>query len=73
MKATLEFDLDDEEDRFSCAVNGIQWRQAVQRIDQFMRDKLKHGDLQCSSVDAMQMTRDELFKILEDEELNLWE
>jgi hypothetical protein len=44
MKAVLEFDLDTEQELFECAVEGIVWRQAMQEMDKYLRDKLKHGD-----------------------------
>jgi hypothetical protein len=73
MKAVLEFDLDTEQELFECAVEGIVWRQAMQEMDKYLRDKLKHGDYSESYFQATQDARDKLYAILNDENLDLWE
>ena len=43
MKATLTFDLPDEQDDFDNATNGAKWRVAMWDFRQALRQKYKHG------------------------------
>ena len=44
MKATLEFDLPEEQEEFRVAVNGAAWQAVLQNLDQQLRGVVKHGD-----------------------------
>ena len=44
MKATLEFNLPDDQDDFQDAVNGQKWRLMVWNFDQKLRSQLKYND-----------------------------
>ena len=44
MKATLEFNLPDDQDDFQDAVNGHKWRLMVWNFDQKLRSQLKYND-----------------------------
>ncbi len=71
MKATLEFDLPEEEEELHDALHGIDWKNAVWRIDQYLRDKLKYGHSFKSADEAMETIRHEIRSILEGYELFL--
>jgi hypothetical protein len=43
MKATLEYDLPDEQQEFQDAVNGIRWKAAMWELDQRLRAIQKHA------------------------------
>ena len=43
MKAILEFNLPEEEERFNATNKGMDWALVAWDIDQFLRNKLKHG------------------------------
>ena len=42
MKATLEFDLPEEQYEFDSAVNGCQWHNLVSDLDEKLRQDIKH-------------------------------
>lgn len=44
MKATLEFDLPEEESLHLAAINGDKWHCVVSAIDQHLRSIVKYGD-----------------------------
>jgi hypothetical protein len=54
MKATLEFELPEEQEQFRVAVNGAAWQAVLQNLDQQMRGVVKHGD---DAVEAEQAQR----------------
>jgi len=43
MKATLEYDLPDEQQEFQDAVNGIRWKVSMWELDQRLRAIEKHA------------------------------
>ena len=43
MKATLEYDLPDEQQEFQDAVNGIRWKVSMWELDQRLRAIEKHS------------------------------
>lgn len=44
MKATIEFNLPDDQEDFQDAVNGLKWRLMVSDFDQHLRSQLKYND-----------------------------
>ena len=44
MKATLEFDLPEEQVEFNLAVNGNKWSFVAWKIDQELRSKIKYSE-----------------------------
>ena len=45
MKATLEFNLPEDEEQLFAANKGMDWALVVWEIDQLLRKKLKYGDI----------------------------
>ena len=65
MKAILEFDLPDESIEFKDAIQGSNWKGVVWDLDQFLRNKLKHGHSFQSADEALEAIREELLSILD--------
>ena len=57
MKATLEFNLPEEEEQFDVATKAMDWALLVLHIDQFIRNKIKYEQ---DREDILQLVRNEL-------------
>jgi hypothetical protein len=71
MKATLTFNLPEEEHEYCNAVDGAKMRSTLWQIDQWLRAKLKYEDLTDGEYDAFKQTRGELRKLLIEENIDL--
>jgi hypothetical protein len=71
MKATLTFNLPEENHEYSNAVDGSKMRSALWELDQWLRAKLKYEELTDGKYDAFKETRDELRKLLIEENIDL--
>ena len=73
MKAILEFNLTEEQEQFEDAVNGWKWSHAMWTLDQFLRAKTKYAsdDAHEESIKAFEEARDELHRILNEENLEM--
>ena len=76
MKAILEFNFDEENDdrsHFEDAVNGTKWKLAFWELDQWLRKNTKYApDSQSNDTyKAFQDCRDELHRILNEENLSM--
>lgn len=73
MRATLEFNLPEEQEQFEDAANGWKWSHAMWQLDQFLRTKVKYAsdDASEESINAFQEARDELHRILNEENLEM--
>jgi hypothetical protein len=60
MKAILEFDLPEENAEHKLAVNAGNYYAVLWDIDQYLRSKLKHGDLKDEQYEVLEKTREEL-------------
>jgi hypothetical protein len=71
MKATLEFDLTQEQEQFEDAINGWKWSHAMWQLDQYLRTKVKYAsdDAHTEAINAFQEARDELHRILNEDNL----
>lgn len=58
MKATLTFDLPEEDAEHEDAVRGTQWRGIVNEIDNQCRTWIKHGNNFKQPEEALQAIRD---------------
>jgi hypothetical protein len=59
-KAILEFNLPEETIEHRLAVNAGNYYCVLWDIDQYLRSKLKHGDLKDEQYDVLEKTREEL-------------
>lgn len=73
MKATLEFDLTDAQQKseFEVAVNGMSAHITLWDLDQHLRSKLKYEELSDPVHEALQAIRDKLRELCEENEVNL--
>lgn len=75
-KAILEFNIPEEAQEHKDAVEGTDWKLVVWDIDQLLRNYLKHGCSNSVCADnrdaAFEHVRDEIYKIVEEKNLNLF-
>lgn len=69
MKATLEFYLPEENDDFQAAINGENYKSAIWDFDQLLRSEMKYKELSDETYKALKWCREELRKILEQDNL----
>ena len=71
MKATLTFNLPEENHEYSNAVDGSKMRSVLWDLDQWLRAKLKYEELTDGQYDAYKATRDELRRLLIEENVDI--
>jgi hypothetical protein len=69
MKAVLEFDLPEDQDDFQAAINGHNYKSAIWDFDQLLRSEMKYKELSDDTYQAYKWCREELRKILEQDNL----
>jgi hypothetical protein len=69
MKAVLEFDLPEDQDDFQAAINGHNYKSAIWEFDQLLRSEMKYKELSDETYKAYKYCREELRKILEEDNL----
>jgi hypothetical protein len=69
MKAVLEFDLPEDQDDFQAAINGNNYKSAIWNFDQLLRSEMKYKELSDETYKAYKYCREELRKILEEDNL----
>lgn len=67
MKTTLIFDLPNEQEEFSAAINGLAAHCALREIDNLFRTKLKYEEDAHTEkeLELLQQLRDEINRIIE--------
>lgn len=71
MKATLTFNLPEEEHEYMNAVQGAKMRYILWDVDQWLRSKLKYEELSDGQYDAFKETRDHIRRLLIEENIDL--
>ena len=73
MKAILEFDLDEHDDRVAHlrAVKALDMALVLWDIDQYLRGLIKHGDLDDKVYDALDATRDKLYEFMNQRDITI--
>jgi len=66
MKATIEFNLPEDEEQFNVANKGMDWALVAWDMDQILRDKLKHEEHTRDARKALEEIRDTLNEMLAD-------
>jgi hypothetical protein len=66
MKASLVYSLPEEESDFRNALEGRDMRLVLWDLDQWLRAKVKYAMLPAAEENAMQETRDELHRLLDE-------
>jgi hypothetical protein len=69
MKAILKFDLPEENSDFQAAVNGHKYKSAIWDFDQLLRSEMKYKELSDETYNAYKWCREELRKILLEDNL----
>lgn len=57
MRATLEFDLPDDQYDFRAAVDGPDWRAVVEDLVTHLRSQIKYGQLDDATAQAYEAVR----------------
>jgi hypothetical protein len=60
MKATIEFNLPEENEEFNIAVNAVKYYATLHDMDEFLRCKLKYGELTKAEAEVYSVCRDKL-------------
>lgn len=71
MKATLTFNLPDEDHEYTDAVNASKMHSILWDVDQWLRAKLKYEELSDGQYDAFKETRDHLRRLLIEENIDI--
>jgi hypothetical protein len=69
MKAVLEFDLPEDNEDFQAAINGYNYKSAIKDFDELLRSEMKYKELSDDTYKAYKYCRDELRKILAEDNL----
>jgi hypothetical protein len=69
MNAVLKFDLPEENENFQAALNGHKYKSAIWDFDQLLRSEMKYKDLPNYTYTAYKFCREELRKILLEDNL----
>lgn len=73
MKATLEFNLPDEDRDHHNALHGADWKGVCEDLDRQLRDWLKHGHKFKTPYEALQAVRTLLNTLADDSGLRIGE
>jgi len=73
MKATLEFNLPDDQQEYDLANNGLNFWHVLWELDQELRANTKYApdDMTDDDYDAYQKIRDKLYELMNDYNVNL--
>jgi hypothetical protein len=71
MKATLEFNLPDEQAEHYCAIKGQDMLNVLWELKAELRGMLKYGDLPDAQYEIVEKIQDFLISSLNDNEINL--
>ena len=69
MKAVLEFDLPEDNSDFQAAINGNNYKNAIWDFDQLLRSEMKYKELSDETYKAYKYCREQLRKILAEDNL----
>ena len=65
MKAILEFDLPEDQERFDAANRGMDWALVAWETDQLLRKKLKYGNLLPNTTAELEEIRELLYDLMD--------
>ena len=71
MKATIEFNLPDDQTEFDIATNANKYYSALFNFQQYLRNKLKHEDLSDDRIFVIEQIQSDFLQMLYDEEVIL--
>ena len=73
MKATLEFNLPEEDAEHRMAIDGSNWKYVVSEMDEYLRSQIKYQELPEEVDKALQAARDNLHELCNDNNLDIHE
>lgn len=71
-KVRLTFSVPDENDELNDALNGTEWRNAIQEIEQTLRARIKYESNKEWDEDTVIAIRDMIYETLKNRELVLY-
>jgi len=71
MKATLEFELPEDEDAHLDALKGSDWKFAMDDLQNYLRSQIKHGENTIEEYRTFERVWDRLWEILNDRGLRI--
>ena len=69
MKAILVYNVPKEREEYEAAYNGFNYKCAIKELDENLRSEMKHKDLSLDTYKAYEYCRDELRRILDQDNL----
>jgi hypothetical protein len=72
MKATLEFNLPQDDEALTDARQGSDWKWAVDDLFNYLRSEIKHADHSAEEYAIFDKVREKLAEILEERDLRRW-
>jgi hypothetical protein len=69
VKAKLEFELPEQKEQFLASFNGMNYKSAIWDFDQLLRSEMKYKELSDETYNAYKWCREELRKILAEDNL----
>jgi hypothetical protein len=78
MKATLEFNFDENDydrKRFEDAVNGTKWKESMNELNNWLRDRTKYAsdDMHEKTHEAFEECREKIREIIRENNLSLYD
>ena len=74
MKATLEFNLPEDQYEFNTAIKGGGWKHVCWEMDQYLRKEIKYNDsLSEEQLRVYEGVREELYGFMNENNVNLHE
>jgi hypothetical protein len=71
MKAILKFNLPEEQEEFELASNAVKYSIVLSDIDNYLRSKIKYGDLAEGEYKIYQEVREQLWQHIQDQNIQL--
>jgi hypothetical protein len=72
MKAILEFTLPEEQHEHQDALQGSDWRWAVDDLFNYLKSETKHADHSAEEYAIFDKVREKLAEILSERDLRVW-
>ena len=72
MKATLEFNLPQDDEALTEARQGSDWKWAVDDLFNYLRSETKHADHSAEEYAVFDKVREKMSQILEERDLRVW-
>lgn len=72
MKATLEFNLPEDDDALTDARQGSDWKWAVDDLFNYLKSETKHADHSAEEYAILDKVREKLAEILDERGLRRW-